>query len=209
MGGSGRARLGKAVCHAKDLGFVLKARGNDGRFVRKGVTCHFCFSSNSTEGWWETQESLSCGSMCVRGVCVPAGGSGWGVLGKRGQQVTVNSEWGCLSPSGFPTDRQDRPPRSLMANGIIGGPSTQAGNSFPSHPPWSCPIRIMSPFPSQTHMEETWGSAGIWALATLVCTDPSFPMGSPSNVSSLRPIFSKCSDTLPHLCVSTYLLYWH
>lgn len=29
----GGARLGRAVCHAKDLGFVLKTRGNHGRVV--------------------------------------------------------------------------------------------------------------------------------------------------------------------------------
>lgn len=33
----GEANLGRALCHAKELGFVLKTSGNYGRVVSKGM----------------------------------------------------------------------------------------------------------------------------------------------------------------------------
>lgn len=34
----GGARIGKSVCHAKELGFVPKTRGSYGRIISKGMT---------------------------------------------------------------------------------------------------------------------------------------------------------------------------
>lgn len=122
LGGSGRSRVGKAVCHAvcHGLGFVLKTRGSDRRVVSKGVRCNFCFQSNSTEGWWDTRRVISGLQQSRGGVGRGACSRQWlGCVRKEGWHGTVSSECGCLRPLGCPIARRAHPSRSLMANSII------------------------------------------------------------------------------------------
>lgn len=110
MRGGGGAPVGRVVCHAKDLGSVLKTRGSYGKVVSKGMVCYFCFRRNSMQVPWKARRPTSglqrqcrCGGCSVQPPVVV-------YIRAEGQNATAKSKWGCLRPSGSPTEQASWPP---------------------------------------------------------------------------------------------------